>query len=86
MSDLNGYWEQYSTTTLSDVSDSSTQNCYIDYPDYRYVYYTYPPVQTRNKTEEAFNILKIMVEEKLVKEPTTFKKFCDLVEKIAKVI
>lgn len=80
MNSLDEYWTEYNTTY------PTTDNCYIEpyYQTYPYTisYYT----KERNKTEEAFNILKIMVAEKLVKEPTTFKKFCELVEKIAKVI
>lgn len=41
---------------------------------------------SENKAEQAFKILKVLVEEKIIKEPTSFKKFCDLVEKLAKVI
>lgn len=39
-----------------------------------------------NKTEQAFNILKALVKEGVVKEPGSFKKFCELIEKIAKVV
>ena len=40
----------------------------------------------RNKTEHAFEILKLMVKEKIISEPRSFKKFVELVEKIAKVV
>lgn len=53
--------------------------CNITYPHYYY----YPSI---NKTEQAFKILKLLVEEKVIKEPTSFKKFCELIEKLAKVI
>ena len=53
--------------------------CTITYPHYYY----YPPI---NKTEQAFKILRLLVEEKVIKEPTSFKKFCELIEKLAKVI
>lgn len=51
------------------------------YP-YGYTFY-YP---ARNKTEEAFKILKLLVEKKVSEEPKSFKEFCELVEKIAKLI
>lgn len=50
----------------------------------------YPPMVTyypsENKTEQAFKILKLLVEEKIIREPSSFKKFCELIEKLAKVI
>ena len=89
-SSLDQYWATY------DAGDTGTTSTHIiptivipDYPQYDYNYYRYPQTyyySVRNTTEEAFKILKIMVEEKLVKEPTSFKKFCDLVERIAKVV
>jgi hypothetical protein len=53
--------------------------------NYQYPYYPvyYPQ---RNKTEEAYKILKALVEEKIIQEPDSFKAFCELIEKIAKVI
>lgn len=91
MSDLNEYWGQYTSNTTTAGTASTVSNCHIypytdwDYNYYpHYTWYSHPPV--RNRKEEAFEVLKVLVEEKLVKEPTTFKKFCDLVEKIAKVI
>ena len=53
-------------------------------------YHYFPSVGTfcpsPNHTEQAFKILKKLVEENVIKEPATFKKFCDLIEKIAKVL
>lgn len=49
---------------------------------YPYVSYS----QQRNRTEEAFKILKVLVKEDVIKEPSSFKKFCEIIEKIAKVI
>ena len=43
----------------------------------------YPP---ENKTEKAFRLLKKLVEMKVVSEPNSYKKFCDLIEKIAGVL
>ena len=51
------------------------------YPDDYPCYYPHYPVE--NKTEKAFHILKVFVEEKIIVEPDSYKKFCDLVEKIA---
>jgi hypothetical protein len=48
-----------------------------------YPAYTYPP---ENKTEKAFQVLKILVEKKIITEPSTFRAFCDLIEKIAGAI
>jgi len=44
-------------------------------------YFPYYPAE--NKTEKAFRILKILVEEKITTEPDSYKKFCELIEKIA---
>jgi len=48
-----------------------------------WISYDYP---TPNKTEQAFKILKALVESKIIREPQSFKKFCDLIEKIAGII
>ena len=47
-----------------------------------YLYY-YPCYPVENKTEKAFRILKVLVEEKIMVEPDSYKKFCELIEKIA---
>ena len=47
------------------------------YPRYSYYY----PVE--NKTEQALRILKVLVEEKIIAELDSYKKFCELIEKIA---
>ena len=81
--DLGNYWSRYMG---NDTESSTADYCYIqpDYDWYLYTYYSYPP--PRSTKEQAFEILKVLVEEKIIKEPTSFKKFCDLIEKIAKVI
>ena len=55
-------------------------------PGYHYFPSVWTDCPSPNRTEQAFKILKKLVEEKVIKEPATFKKFCDLIEKIAKVI
>ena len=60
------------------VSNGESHQCY-----YPHVYTCY---SSESKTENAYKILKVLVEEKIIKEPTSFKKFCDLIEKLAKVI
>jgi len=91
MENIEAYFMQYKGETNN--TSSVTYNDYGDYwvGDYIYPYpyypstYTYlPPVE--NKTERAFKILKVLVKEKLIKEPTSFNKFVEIVEKIAKVI
>ena len=49
-------------------------------------YYSTWSQTQENKTEKAFRILKVLVEIKIIPEPSTFKDFCDLIEKIAAVI
>ena len=60
------------------VSPGEYHSCW-NYPTYT----CYPSV---NKTEQAFKILKLLVKEDVIKEPRTFKRFCELIEKIAEVI
>ena len=54
--------------------------------DYYPVTTYHPLFPSVNKTEQAFKILKTLVNEKIIKEPTSFKQFCNLIEKIAKVV
>ena len=54
------------------------------YPEWLHVCPGHYP--QRNKTEEAYKILKALVEEKIIQEPDSFKAFCELIERIAKVI
>ena len=39
-----------------------------------------------NKTEEAYKILKALVEKKIIQESDSYKKFCELIEEIAKAV
>lgn len=96
---ISNYWQEYKasgssgeSTTTTDYSVIDTGNCYISW-DEPYDYYSwYPRPYTytyhypENKTEQAFKILKLLVKEKVIREPSSFKKFCDLIEKLAKVI
>jgi len=88
MSRLDQYWHEGYDSTGGSRWIKPCLRSFPDYsacPDYDYTV-SYWPCGVRNKKEEAFEILKVLVEEKLVKEPTTFKKFCDLIEKIAETI
>ena len=85
---LDNFYIQY-----TDGSTTTAGEYYLepDYPPYDsgtswIRYYQYPYYPERNRTEHAFEILKLMVKEKIISEPRSFKKFCELVEKIAKVI
>jgi len=62
---------------------SSGEYHYCTWPSTWISGYVYP---IPNKTEQAFKILKALVESKIIREPTSFKKFCDLIEKIAGII
>jgi hypothetical protein len=62
------------------VSSGDPHRCYISPWTVRSYY------PCLNKTEEAYKILKALVEEKIIQEPDSFKKFCELIEEIAKVI
>ena len=83
---LDNYWIKY-----IDNSTSTTDDCYIEpyYPPYdsgtTWIQW-YPYYPERNKTEHAFEILKLLVKERIISEPRSFKKFVELVEKIAKVV
>jgi len=102
MDKLDKYWRTYDSGTstsdahsyIGDLTEAIGYICpncgqwvrineyHSCYP-YHYTWYYYPTV---NKTEQAFKILKKLVEEKVIREPQSFKKFCDLIEKIAGVI
>ncbi len=84
---MNQYWKEYAGSDTT--TDGGTGYIYRIWPncDYSELHWYpscyWPP---ENKTEKAFGLLKLFVEEKIIAEPETFKKFCELVEKIAKVI
>lgn len=87
---LDNYYIKY-----TDGSTTVTDNCYIEphYPPYdsgttwiHYDWYPYCTHPEKNRTEHAFEILKLLVKEKIISEPRSFKKFVELVEKITKVI
>ena len=97
MSNLDNYFVQMenSVTSGASITTSGSTGTYIDNgwwgicPPYEYPYFQAVPyyVSTpENKTERAFFILKILVKEKLIKEPTSFDQFVKIVEKIDKVI
>jgi len=54
--------------------------CQWGYPHSQSYWYYYP---AENATKKAFRILKVLVEEKIIAEPDSYKKFCELIEKIA---
>ena len=51
------------------------------WPDDVYIY-----TNPKNKTEKAYRILKKLIEKKIIEEPNSFKKFCELIEEISQVI
>ena len=82
------YWMKYcdvgDTGTAADsVTYTGDYEWYPPTPYYAYPTYTY---HVESKTEKAYKILKVLVKEEVVSEPKSFKKFCDLIEQIAKVI
>ena len=93
MGNLIKYYNEYKNFGSS--TDTAGDTTTLDYPyplpgdlvPYDYWYprpcHWYPP---ENKTEQAFKILKLLVEEKVIKEPSSFKKFCEIIEKLAGVI
>ena len=54
-----------------------------EYPPYQWRTWNCP---TENKIEKAYNVIKKLVELDIIPEPKTYKKFCSLIEKIAKVL
>ena len=96
MENMETYYMQYAGNTNEIASETKTNTDYYtgDYPygypdpyfhpvSYIYPYYSAP---LENPTERAFKILKVLVKEKVIKEPDSFDKFVKLVEKIAKAI
>jgi len=98
---LDGFYAQYSasnTTSVTGAGDQVYTSCgdqrywhdttttpYYPYGYPRGYYYSYP-CYTVSKTETAFKLVKKFVEMKLIKEPKTFKEFCDLIEEISKTL
>jgi len=99
MEQLEQYWVEYKTDYNTKEADAYNWDCqinggyycprcnqWIPFGTYHQCYpitYYYP---TENKTEKAFKVLKALVKERVIKEPDSFKKFCELVEKITKVV
>lgn len=53
-------------------------------PYVRYSWNVCPP--SPNPTEQAYKIMKKLLEKKVVPEPKSYKKFCELLEAIREVI
>ncbi len=61
------------------VSYGCTHFCtYWHFP----IYYPY----IENKTERAFNVIKALLALKIIREPKTFGRFCELMEAIKKAL
>ena len=87
---LDGFYTQYSASNATSAASCGDQSYWpgSDYPTPyypNYYYYSYP-CYTVSKTETAFKLVKKFVEMKLIKEPKTFKEFCDLIEEISKTL
>lgn len=94
---LSEYYTEYKTKTgeCTNLGGHTCPRCNIwvsnfevhtcSYPHDPYIPW-YTPVSTENKTEKAFNVLKLLVKEGLIKEPKSFKAFCDLIEKMTGVV
>lgn len=94
---LDGFYREYTGTTTDSCTTGSGYciNCGVwipeggyhsCFPTYPTTYVSYPYYPPENKTEKAFKILKLLVKEQVIEEPTTFTEFCNLIEKMAKVI
>jgi len=55
----------------------------IHYPQIKWRYY---PLDEGNKTEKAHQILKRLIKKGVIKEPSSFKKFCELIEEISQIL
>jgi len=90
---LDNCWKEYSGADNSQniVGGYTCPTCqeWVPYSGNIHYCWHYPTLNyypIENKTEKAFKILKLLVKEQIIKEPTSFKKFCDLIEKITKTI
>ena len=97
---ITNYWERYPRGDYADGTGVGSTAVYGGYVcptcgvwvpsgEVHYCWvntYWRPYYPTVNKTEQAFRVLKKLVEEKIIPEPKTYKKFCDLIEKIAQAI
>ncbi len=91
MSNLENYCTQYlaenvTMGTATSLGTSSSGYWEDNTWHWQYYPYSYPTYYYPNKTETAFKLIKKFVEMKLIKEPKTFKEFCDLIDKVAGVI
>ncbi len=94
MSNLENYYTQYSPGNMTAGTATAVTpwtDCGGGYWEdntwhWHYYPYSYPTYCYPNKTETAFKLIKKFVEMKLIKEPKTFKEFCDLIDKVAGVI
>jgi len=68
------------TVTTTEGHTGTTTNCFTPY-NYHY-YYPYF-WNTEDKIAKAFKVIRMLMDEKIVKEDITVKKFIALVEKIA---
>jgi len=60
---------------------------YREYPyDSRFYDYSTYSYMSPNETEQAYNILKALVEKKVISTPKSFKKFCELIDSIKEAI
>jgi len=91
--DNSGNWQNLLNTSLSDFTetgDTASINTTISYKyywDWWYPYYIeYVPVKVeKNKIEEAFKVISILIKKKIIKvEKLTVGKFIDLVNELAK--
>jgi len=89
MENMDMYYTQYLGEDNTSAGETYSGTSYYDpcsyYPYYPQTY-IYPSYIVENKIERAFEILKVIVREKIIGEPKSFDKFVKIVEKIAKVI
>ncbi len=93
MENMETYYLQYSDNTKSDTGNYTGTDIYYPGGNYPWDYYhptvfSYPHYSPNpeNKIERSFEILKVLVKEKLIKEPDSYSRFVKLVEKIAGAI
>ena len=80
--EMNNYYQEYLNDSSWDYVDSNE----YDIKYYRYFPYWHWHYPIQNPTEQAYQILKKLIEREVIPEPKSYKKFCELLEAIKEVV
>jgi hypothetical protein len=86
MANLANYYFQWGLNSTESPTYTTSANSdewdYFDiYDKHRCIVHTYS-----NPTEQAYRIMKKLIEKEIVPEPESYKKFCEMLEAIKEVV